>query len=111
MRDYLEVLDAAFAGPGRSTSRTTATGCTARSTSPTPRVPVLLAALGPTMLRIAGERAGGTILWMADERAIGDHVVPRITEAAQAAGRPAPRVVAGVPVALCANNEVDDARA
>ena len=39
-------------------------------------VPVLLAALGPVMLRIAGERADGTVLWMADERAIADHVVP-----------------------------------
>jgi hypothetical protein len=60
------------------------------------------------MLRIAGEQAAGTILWMADERAIGGHVVPRITAAA--AGRPAPRIVAGVPVALCGNDEVDDAR-
>ena len=49
-------------------------------------MPVLLAALGPTMLRIAGERTDGTILWMADERAIGDHVVPRITAAAERAG-------------------------
>jgi alkanesulfonate monooxygenase SsuD/methylene tetrahydromethanopterin reductase-like flavin-dependent oxidoreductase (luciferase family) len=47
---------------------------------------------------------------MADERAIGDHVVPRITAAADRAGRPAPRIVAGVPVALCSNNETDDAR-
>ena len=37
------------------------------------------------MLRIAGERTGGTILWMADERAIADYVVPRVTEAAEAA--------------------------
>ena len=50
-------------------------------------MPMLLAGLGPTMLRIAGERTGGTILWMADERAIGDYVVPRITEAANTAGR------------------------
>jgi alkanesulfonate monooxygenase SsuD/methylene tetrahydromethanopterin reductase-like flavin-dependent oxidoreductase (luciferase family) len=62
------------------------------------------------MLRIAGERAGGTILWMADERAIGDYVVPRLTEAAAAAGRAGIRVVAGVPVALCSTGEVDDAR-
>ena len=48
-------------------------------------MPILLAALGPTMLRIAGEHTGGTILWMADERAIGDYVAPRITEAASAA--------------------------
>ena len=74
-------------------------------------MPVLLAALGPTMLRIAGERTGGTILWMADERAIGDYVVPRITEAAEAVGRSGIRVVAGVPVALCSDGEVDQARA
>ena len=38
------------------------------------------------MLRIAGEQASGTILWMADERAIAEHVVPRITKAAAGAG-------------------------
>jgi alkanesulfonate monooxygenase SsuD/methylene tetrahydromethanopterin reductase-like flavin-dependent oxidoreductase (luciferase family) len=54
--------------------------------------------------------ASGTILWMADERAVGEHVVPRITKAAAEAGRPAPRVVAGVPVALCSDDEVDAVR-
>jgi F420-dependent oxidoreductase-like protein len=73
-------------------------------------VPVLLAALGPVMLRIAGERADGTVLWMADERAIAEHVVPRITKAADGASRPAPRVVAGVAVCLCGADEVDAAR-
>src|SRR4029453_2485089 len=73
-------------------------------------LPIRIAALAPVMLRIAGELTSGTILWMADERAIGDHVVPRITKVASAAGRPAPRVVAGVPVALCANRDVDAAR-
>jgi alkanesulfonate monooxygenase SsuD/methylene tetrahydromethanopterin reductase-like flavin-dependent oxidoreductase (luciferase family) len=48
---------------------------------------------------------------MADERAIAEHVVPRITRAAREAGRPAPRVVAGVPVCLCRPSEVDAARA
>ena len=72
--------------------------------------PILLAALAPVMLRIAGEHASGTILWMADERAIGEHVVPRLTKAAAGVGRPAPRVVAGVPVVLCRNDEVDAAR-
>lgn len=72
--------------------------------------PVLIAALAPLMLRIAGELASGTILWMADERAIGDHVAPRITKAAADASRPAPRIVAGVPIALCRDEEVDAAR-
>ncbi len=71
--------------------------------------PVLIAALGPVMLRLAGTRADGTVLWLADERTIASHVVPIITEAAHAAGRPAPRIMAGVPVCLCAESEVDAA--
>lgn len=63
------------------------------------------------MLRLASERAGGTVLWMADERAIESHIAPRLTAAATAAGRPAPRIVAGVPVALCSPEQVDEARA
>lgn len=112
MGDYLDVLDASFAGPG-TVDVDNDSYCVHSPVDVTDAhgVPVLLSALGPTMLRLAGERAGGTILWMADERAIGDHVVPRITAAARGAGRPAPRIVAGVPVALCANGEADAARA
>jgi F420-dependent oxidoreductase-like protein len=110
--DYLDVLDASFSGPGTVDVE----NASYRVHGPvdvtdTCDVPVLLAALGPTMLRLAGERAAGTILWMADERAIRDHLVPRIVAAANTAGRSAPRVVAGVPVALCSNSEVDHARA
>jgi F420-dependent oxidoreductase-like protein len=112
VRDYLDVLTAAFTGPGT----VDVDNDNYRVHSPIDvtdsfETPVLLAALGPTMLRMAGERAGGTILWMADERAIGDYVVPRITEAAAAAGKSETRIVAGVPVVLCAGREVDDARA
>lgn len=112
VRDYVEVLEAAFAGPGL----TKVDNASFRVHSPVDvtdafNVPVLLAALGPAMLRIAGERTGGTILWMADERAIGDYVVPRINEAAKAAHHNDVRVVAGVPVALCCAGEVDSARA
>jgi F420-dependent oxidoreductase-like protein len=109
LRNYLEVLNAALAGPGRVDVEND--GYRVHSLldvtdyAPTP---ILLAALAPVMLRIAGERASGTILWMADERAIGEHIAPRITKAA--AGRPAPRIVAGVPVTLCSKDEVDTAR-
>ncbi|KBZ59472.1 LLM class F420-dependent oxidoreductase [Mycobacterium colombiense] len=111
MRDYLAVLDASFAGPG-AVDVDNENYCVHSPVDVTDalEMPVLLSALGPTMLQLAGERAGGTILWMADERAIGDHVVPRITAAAGAAGRPAPRIVAGVPAALCSHREIDDAR-
>ena len=71
--------------------------------------PVMIAALGPVMLKLAGERAAGTTLWLADERTIGSHVVPTITKAAEAAGRPAPRILAGVPVCLCRDDEIDAA--
>ena len=111
VRDYLEVLNAAFAGPGQvdieNDSFRIHNPLDVTDLEPTP---ILLAALGPVMLRIAGELASGTILWMADERAIGDHIAPRITKAAADAGRPAPRVIAGIPVALCTNDEVDAAR-
>jgi F420-dependent oxidoreductase-like protein len=112
VRDYLDVLLAAFRGPGPvEVDNTNFRVHSPMDVADAQPMPVLLAALGPTMLRIAGERADGTILWMADERAIGEHVVPRITDAARSAGRPAPRIVAGVPVALCSDGEVDDARA
>lgn len=63
-------------------------------------VPVLLSALGPRLLRVAGEIADGAVLWMASARAIEIHVAPRIAAAASAANRPAPRIVAGLPVAV-----------
>ncbi len=112
MRNYLEVLNTALRGPGsvdvENDSYRVHSPMDVTDLSPNR---VLLAALGPVMLRVAGEHASGTILWMADERAIAQHVVPRLTKATAGAGKPAPRVVAGVPVAICANDEVNDARA
>jgi F420-dependent oxidoreductase-like protein len=65
-----------------------------------PPVPILLSALGPRLLRVAGQIADGTVLWMAPPKAIETHVAPRVNAAAQEAGRPAPRIVAGLPVAV-----------
>ena len=110
MAAYLDVLDVALAGPGtvdvENEQWRIHNPLDVTDVTPTP---VLIAALGPVMLRIAGERTDGTVLWLADERAIADHVVPHLTRAAEGAGRPAPRVVAGVPVCLCTPDEVDRA--
>lgn len=110
MRAYLDVLDAALAGPGpvdvENDLFTIHNPLDITDIGPTP---VMLAALGPVMLGLAGERTDGTILWLADERAIGDHIAPTINRAAEAAGRTSPRVVAGVPVCLCRDDEVDTA--
>jgi F420-dependent oxidoreductase-like protein len=110
LASYLDVLDQALAGPGPVDVETDAfrvhNPLDITDLAPTP---VLVAALGPMMLRLAGERTDGTILWMADEKAIGDHIAPTICAAADQAGRPSPRIVAGVPVCLCAEAEVDAA--
>jgi F420-dependent oxidoreductase-like protein len=70
--------------------------------------PVLVAALGPVMLRLTGELADGTLLWMTGVRTIADHVAPTLTTAASGAGRPAPHIVAGVPISV--TTDVDAAR-
>lgn len=108
MRAHLDVLDQALAGPGRVDvdNELFRVHMPLDVTDVTP-TPVLIAALGPVMLRIAGERTDGTILWMADERAVGSHVVPHLTRAAESTGRPAPRIVAGIPVCVCGDDEVD----
>jgi F420-dependent oxidoreductase-like protein len=111
MRDYVEVLAVALASPGPVDVENESYRVHNPLDITDQPVPMLIAALGPVMLRLAGEKAAGTILWMADERAIGEHIVPRITKAAQGAGRPAPRIVAGVPVSLCRNDEVEAVRA
>jgi F420-dependent oxidoreductase-like protein len=108
MRSYLDVLDQALPGPGQvdveNEHFTIHNPLSITDVAPTP---VLIAALGPVMLRIAGERTDGTILWLADEKAIESHIAPAINAAASSAGRPAPRIVAGVPVCLCGDDEVD----
>jgi len=110
-RAYLEVLQAGLSGPGAVNVENDWYAVHNDLDVTDLPTPILVAALGPTMLRTAGELADGTILWMADEKAIAGHIVPRINEAAAGAGRPAPRVVAGVPVTLCAAGEEDDVRA
>jgi 5,10-methylenetetrahydromethanopterin reductase len=63
-------------------------------------VPVLLSALGPKMLALAGTLAAGTVTWMVGARTLRDHIVPRLRDAATRAGRPDPRIVVGLPLAL-----------
>ena len=71
-------------------------------------VPVLLAALAPRMLALAGGVADGTVTWVTGAATLADHVVPKIRAAAEEAGRPAPRVVAALPVAV--TDDPDGAR-
>ena len=71
--------------------------------------PILVAALAPRMLALAGREADGTITWMTGPRTLREHTAPRICEAAAKAGRPRPRIVVGLPIAVTA--DVEAARA
>ncbi|QTJ66019.1 TIGR03564 family F420-dependent LLM class oxidoreductase [Rhodococcus sp. ZPP] len=71
-------------------------------------VPVLLSAMSPRMLRVAGQYADGTILWMASAKVIESRVAPAIHAAATRVGRATPRIVAGLPVAV--HDDADEAR-
>ena len=61
---------------------------------------LVIAALAPAMLRLAGERTDGTVTWMTGISTIASHVAPRLREAAAAVGRPSPRIVVALPVCL-----------
>lgn len=109
MREYLAVLRPLLRGEtvAHRTETVTAVGDVPVPGATAP--PVLLAALGPAMLRVAGELADGVITWMTGPKTLAEHIVPAITAASAAAGRPAPRVVAGLLV--CVTNDEAAGRA
>jgi 5,10-methylenetetrahydromethanopterin reductase len=64
------------------------------------RPSVVVAALGPQMMKLAGRLADGTATWMGGASYLRNTAIPAIRAAAAEAGRPAPRVVSGFPVAV-----------
>lgn len=108
MREYLEILMPLLEGKSVSfTGETMRSNVTLTIRDPQP-VPVLVAALGPQMLRLAAERTAGTVTWMTGPRTLESHVVPTLTDAAAAAANPAPRVACGLPI--CVTSDVDATR-
>lgn len=109
LREYLAILQPALGGEPVDVAgdayRVT-NYCLALGDAPRP--PLLVAALGPQMLRFAGQHADGTIIWMGGPRYLASHCVPRISAAATAAGRPSPRIVAGLPI--CVTDDAAGAR-
>ena len=108
MREYLDALlplvrDGSVQVAGETI--TARASLDVRGSSP---VTVLLAALGPQMLQLAGGRADGTVTWMCGPSTLEQHVVPVITAAAEEAGRDAPVIGAGFPV--CVTDDPDAAR-
>lgn len=106
MREHLAVLSPLLCGePARFEGEEFRVGLTLDVPGAV-TVPILLAALGDRMLEIAGRETAGTILWMVGPRTIEHHIAPKLRAAARAAGRPDPRIVAGMHIVL-----TSDARA
>jgi 5,10-methylenetetrahydromethanopterin reductase len=109
MREYLSVLLPLLDGNPVRVKGETLSANIGLSVPRAGRVQVLLAALAPQMLRLAGSLTDGTVLWMTGPATVRDYVVPAINKAASEAGRPAPRVVCILPV--CVTSDPEGARA
>lgn len=99
MREYLSILMPLLHGEASAFTGETLTGNGSVAVTTDP-VPVLVAALGPRMLELAGRLAEGTITWMTGPATLESYIVPSIQKAAADAGRPTPRVAVGLPVCV-----------
>lgn len=68
------------------------------------QIPVVVAALGPAMIKLTAELADGTNTWMVGPKTMEEHIIPSF----QAAGKPDPAIVAGMPIVLTTN--IDSAK-
>ncbi|MCP5029735.1 MAG: TIGR03564 family F420-dependent LLM class oxidoreductase [Actinomycetia bacterium] len=102
-REYLEILAPALRNEKVSVAGETLTGRSEPIMKGAPTPKLYVAALGPQMLKLSARYADGTILWMTGKETVRNHTVPVMREAAEAAGRPQPRVIAGIPI-LCTDD-------
>jgi F420-dependent oxidoreductase-like protein len=108
MREYLSVLMPLIAEGRSDFSGETLSGRLELTVPGARPMPVLLAALQPAMLRLAGSLADGTITWCTGPVTLQAQIVPHITKAASDAGRKAPRVVVALP--CCVTDDVEAGR-
>jgi F420-dependent oxidoreductase-like protein len=109
MNEYLQIINPLLKGEGVDFQGKEYSSKVALDVPGATPVPLLVAALGPKMLEIAGTFADGTTTWVTGPRTLEDHIIPTISKAAEAAGKAAPRIVAGLPVAV--TNDVEGAKA
>ncbi len=100
MREYLGVLAPLLRGEKAEFAGEQYRVSAALTVPDAGEVPLLIAALGSAMLRLAGSLTQGTITWMSGEKSLESHVIPGITAAAAEAGCPQPRIVVGLPIVL-----------
>jgi F420-dependent oxidoreductase-like protein len=108
VREYLEVLNAlSETGKVQHEGEVYHVNATLQVEGGTP-FPTVIGGLGPMMRKLAGRLAQGSITWMTGPKTLEELIVADVRAAAQAAGRPAPRIVGGFPIVL--TNEVESAR-
>jgi len=108
MAEYLQIIAPLLRGEGVEFTGEQLTGRLTLEKTGAKRVPLIVAALVPAMLKLAGEYADGTSLWMTGPKTVEEHIIPHISAAATAANRPAPRIVCGLPI--CLTNDADGAK-
>ncbi len=109
LREYLSIL-MPLLRTGSVDFRGETLACQAKLfRAPEPATPVMVAALGPQALKVAGTLADGTTLAWVGPKTVREHIAPRIRDAAAAAGRPDPRIIATLPV--CVTGDPDSVRA
>jgi F420-dependent oxidoreductase-like protein len=110
LREYLSIL-MPLLREGHVTYQGETLACDATLFQPpTIQVPVVVAALGPQALGVAGRLADGTTLAWVGPKTIREHIAPRIRAAAGAAERSEPRIIATLPVCVTAAEDVVRAR-
>lgn len=100
MREYLEALVPLLSLEPADFTGETLSAKLELSVPGAKPVPLLVAALGPKMLKLAAERTSGTVTWMTGPQTLAEHTVPTLTKAAEAAGTGEMRVVSALPVAV-----------
>ena len=98
--EVLEALDGFFSERRRADVDGTHLTVHTETALTAPAPSVMLAALGPRMVDLAGGACDGTITWMTGPTGLGEQITPALRAAAAAAGRPAPRIVVGIPVCV-----------
>jgi F420-dependent oxidoreductase-like protein len=102
-REYLSVLNSALAGEPTRFQGEEYRVAFQLTVPGAKKPPVVVAALGPQMLKLAGRLADGTATWMGGPKYLESAAIPAISSAAAEAGRPEPRIVAGFPIAVTSN--------
>jgi F420-dependent oxidoreductase-like protein len=100
LREYLEVLGPLSRGEAVDHTGDVFSVHIGLTLTGVPPFPIVVAALGEQMLKLTARLADGTLTWCTGPKTLASHTVPTITRAAEAAGRPAPRVIAALPVCV-----------